>query len=161
MDVRISRFQSIYQVYTEDNHDSIFFGSVQPYNWRSTCLLLKACSCCSFVVAFYIYRCIPNMESVVPDQKHFRVFSVKLKQMTWHYSTYYLKGNNWTFWTVFQQFQWTVSCHVINCFIGVTVHASIHWERAGLAVECRTPNQEDPSLISHWGRRVVSLNKTQ
>ena len=39
--------------------------------------------------------------------------------------------------------------------------SSIHWEQAGLAVECRTPNQEDPSLISHWGRRVVSLNKTQ
>ena len=39
--------------------------------------------------------------------------------------------------------------------------SSIHWEQAGLAVECQTPNQEDLSLISHWGRRVVSLNKTQ
>ena len=55
----------------------------------------------------------------------------------------------------------------MNCFMSCDKlfhrgnSSSIHWERAGLAVECRTPNQEDPSLISHWGRRVVSLNKTQ
>ena len=36
--------------------------------------------------------------------------------------------------------------------------SSDHCGRAGLAVECRTPNQEDPSLISHWG---LTLNKTQ
>ena len=55
----------------------------------------------------------------------------------------------------------------MNCFMSCDKlfhrgnSSSIHWERAGLAVECRTPNQEDPSLISHWRRRVVSLNKTQ